>query len=221
MRNIYYYKGNKIDYYTYENKLNIFSKIFNKYIRQIAYTPDFIYIGLPIIHTNIDAVINDWNKITYTPYCIEFIRKNKNTPIGKYFIKPDEIQYDAIFNIKPRLSADTYEVYCSDNSNSNGNNGNNDNNEYYIGIAGITDYKTSVFMNTLFRNIKENSNLDLLEESDDEEEFQNVAIDKFVNLDKQIKMRCVYIDKFKAWKPVEVMDDNAILTNKSDIRCKY
>mgnify|MGYP001329339486 CR=1 FL=1 len=96
-----------------------------------------------------------------------------------------------------------------------------DSKEYYIGIAGITDYKTSVFMNTLFRNIKENSNLDLLEESDDEEEFQNVAIDKFVNLDKQLKMRCVYIDKFQAWKPVEVMSDNAILSSKRDIRCKY
>jgi len=159
-----------------------------------------------------ESVISDWKKIKYTPYCIEFIRKNKNTSIGKYFIKLDEIQYDAIFNIKPRISADTYDLYCNDNSN---------NKEYYIGVAGITDYKTSVFMNTLFRNIKENLNLDLLEESDDEEEFQNVAIDKFVNLNKQLKMRCIFIDKFKAWKPVEVMNDDAILSNKSDIRCKY
>ena len=34
----------------------------------------------------------------------------------------------------------------------------------------IPDYKTSVFMNDLFRTIKENKNLDLLEESDDEED---------------------------------------------------
>ena len=37
-------------------------------------------------------------------------------------------------------------------------------------------------MNSLFRNIKENGNLDLLEESDDEEEFENIALDKFVYL---------------------------------------
>ena len=39
-------------------------------------------------------------------------------------------------------------------------------------------------MNTLFRDIKENRNLDV-EESDDEEEFENISLDKFVNLDKK------------------------------------
>ena len=45
-------------------------------------------------------------------------------------------------------------------------------------------------MNELFRNIKENSNLDLLEESDDEEEFENVNPDKYVYLEilKKIKI---------------------------------
>ena len=38
-------------------------------------------------------------------------------------------------------------------------------------VACIPNYKTSMMMNALFRNIKENRNLDLLEESDDEEEF--------------------------------------------------
>ena len=33
-------------------------------------------------------------------------------------------------------------------------------------------------MNDLFRNIKENSNLDLLEESDDEDEFENISRNK-------------------------------------------
>ena len=41
-------------------------------------------------------------------------------------------------------------------------------------------------MNSLFRNIKENRNLDLLEESDDEEEFENTSLDKFVDLDKEL-----------------------------------
>ena len=35
-------------------------------------------------------------------------------------------------------------------------------------------------MNSLFRTIKENENLDSLEESDDEEEFENSNVDKFV-----------------------------------------
>ena len=40
-------------------------------------------------------------------------------------------------------------------------------------------------MNKLFRDIKENANLDLLEESDNEEEFENVNIDRFVHLNKE------------------------------------
>lgn len=54
-------------------------------------------------------------------------------------------------------------------------------------IAAIPDYKTSVFMNALFRNIKENRSLDALEESDDEDEFENTNIDKFVDLTKKLK----------------------------------
>ena len=38
-------------------------------------------------------------------------------------------------------------------------------------------------MNSIFRNIKENQNLDL-EESDSEDEFENIDVDKFVNLKK-------------------------------------
>ena len=62
-------------------------------------------------------------------------------------------------------------------------------------------------MNNLFRNIKENSNLDLLEESDDEEEFENENKDKFVFLDKTIDMICNYNYKFKKWIPIKVIDD--------------
>ena len=73
-------------------------------------------------------------------------------------------------------------------------------------IASIPDYKTSVFMNTLFRNIKENRSLDALEESDDEDEFENTNIDKFVDLTKKIKMKCIFNYKFKKWTPVECVD---------------
>ena len=40
-------------------------------------------------------------------------------------------------------------------------------------------------MNSLFRIIKENKNLDALEESDDEDEFENINEDKFVFLNKK------------------------------------
>jgi hypothetical protein len=70
-------------------------------------------------------------------------------------------------------------------------------------IASIPDYKTSVMMNALFRNIKENKSLDALEESDDEDEFENTNIDKFVDLTKKLKMKCIFNYKFKKWTPIE------------------
>ena len=55
-------------------------------------------------------------------------------------------------------------------------------------LACIPDFTTSVKMNKLFRNIKENKNLDALEESDDEEEFEDTSEDKYVDLSKNILM---------------------------------
>jgi hypothetical protein len=72
-------------------------------------------------------------------------------------------------------------------------------------------------MNSLFRTIKENKNLDLLEESDDEEEFENISIDKFVNLDKQLKMKCVFIQKYDSWQPIEISDDK--ISPRREIIC--
>ena len=59
-------------------------------------------------------------------------------------------------------------------------------------------------MNKLFRNIKENANLDSIEESDDEEEFQDSREDKYVYLDRSFKIKCEYNHKFKRWIPVSL-----------------
>ena len=59
-------------------------------------------------------------------------------------------------------------------------------------------------MNKLFRNIKENQNLDALEESDDEDEFENNKLDKYVYLDRSINMNCHFNYKFKKWMPVSI-----------------
>lgn len=64
-------------------------------------------------------------------------------------------------------------------------------------IAHIPNYKTSVMMNSLFRNIKENRNLDALEESDDEDE----SLTSLVDLNKCVKMVCTFSHRFKRWQP--------------------
>lgn len=97
-----------------------------------------------------------------------------------------------VFEIKPDIQNDIYHLYAL-------------NNEYY-GIACIPDYKTSVMMNGIFRNIKENIDLDKLEESDDEDEFENPNVDKFVYLNRSFKFICNYNKKFKKWVPVQITE---------------
>jgi len=101
--------------------------------------------------------------------------------------------YERVFSIKPDLQNDIY--HLSDPVNKS-----------LFGTAYIPDYKTSVLMNQLFRNIKENANLDSLEESDSEDEFENDRIDKFVYLDREYNMTCAYNHKFKKWVPLRVVD---------------
>ncbi len=69
-------------------------------------------------------------------------------------------------------------------------------------FALIPDYECSVFMNGLFRRIKENANLDALEESDEEDDFEDDRADKYVDLHKTLFMRCEWSARSKKWIPV-------------------
>jgi hypothetical protein len=103
----------------------------------------------------------------------------------------------AIFHITPDVRSDIYNLFVLNNCRM----------EFYD-YAFIPDYETSVKMNKLFRNIKENNNLDALEESDDEDDFQDNRSDKYVYLDRSYKMNCQFNYKFKKWMPISVTNTN-------------
>ena len=109
--------------------------------------------------------------------------------------------------VKPRIQNDVYDLSYY----------NNVGNLEFFDIAYIPDYKTSVMMNNIFRTIKENINLDALEESDDEDEFENMNDDKFVNLNKCVKMECVYSKKFYKYVPIKILE-NGKICNKRDLK---
>jgi hypothetical protein len=142
-----------------------------------------------------NMVTNRSNGDSYTVHVNKYNDKpsTMTEPIKQ---KPVSSDIYKVFFIKPDLQNDIYYLYQSSTTNFD---------VISKEIAHIPDYKTSVLMNTLFRNIKENSNLDSLEESDEEEEFENIQIDKFVDLNKIIKMRCIFNYKFKKWVPVSVV----------------
>lgn len=87
----------------------------------------------------------------------------------------------------------------------------------YYNVAYIPTYKSSVFMNGIFRNIKENVNLDAIEESDDEEDFENTDPDKYVDVKKSVLMECKFHPKFKKWVPVKVVSDREKVVHISQL----
>ena len=112
---------------------------------------------------------------------------------------------DVVFCVRPGIQDDIYNIHCFNNGS-----------EHLYSVAHIPNFNTSVMMNKLFRNIKENNNLDALEESDDEEEFENENNDKFVHLDRTCNMVCTYNYKFKKWTPVRLAnkDEQVVTLNK-------
>ena len=82
----------------------------------------------------------------------------------------DNKNYNCL-QIKIKDEISTYNDWTFEVLDSLGNTSLYNNKEEYVDVALIPDFNTSVMMNKLFRNIKENSNLDALEESDDEAEL--------------------------------------------------
>jgi hypothetical protein len=197
---MFYYKGNNVKT-NFLEKLSLFKNMFDNHVSQKAYTSEFLVLGLPIIKSNYDKVLACINGLSYKVYGVQMYRANNI--LGIYKINTS-ILPEAIFNVKALLCADIYELYTPDQNKCYGN-------------ALVPSYKSSVMLNSLFRHIKENGNLDLLEESDDED-YENTNISKFVDLDKTYKMRCVYIKRFKKWQPIEVVDSKMKISTYKEIQ---
>lgn len=173
----------KVDVIIYKNFNNNFIKKYNK-----INSNNRENINNSVIEPKKVDILDIINKVPTKKVPGSFIENKKET---KQF---NQNNMDRVFIVKPDIQNDIYQLYTF----------NNDKEEYYD-TAYIPTYTTSVMMNKLFRNIKENDNLDTLEESDDEEEFENNNIDKFVYLDKSYKMNCRYNHKFKKWFPVSLV----------------
>ena len=189
VEDIFYCKGEKIRRGAEFEKLDKMCYLFNNYIKQLSFSRKDLVFGLPIIEQNYNNLLAKIEDLPYELYCIQC--RTRRGGIYNKKIKR-KTQY-CIFCVKAAVDVDIYSLYCLER---NGN-------KTMHGIADIPDYKTSCFMNSLFRNIKENENLDLLEESDDEDEFENTDVAKYVDLDKEIIMQCVYNSTFKRWRPLQ------------------
>lgn len=201
VEDIYYYKNNNVQTMFNQKKLTLLQTIFETEIRQISYLKSDIIFGLPIIKSNYEDLYTTIIKLPYKVYAVQF--RNMNNKFRCTYLMKNETTMRANFLVKASLQNDIYELYY--NVSKRG--------LVRYGTARIPNYTTSVMMNKLFRTIKENDNLDRLEESDDEDEFENVDLDKFVDLDKRVIMDCVYDTKFKRWAPFNVSASKMVVND--------
>jgi len=174
------YKISVIKYYNSSKSTSHYVLPFEKYVNGLEEKNIDTILG-PKIERNTDEKIERIIEMnTYVERKKDIERKYEKHSYGKIFI------------CKPDIQNDIYHLYTPDNQ--------------YVGLAAIPDYKTSIMMNKLFRIIKENNDLDALEESDDEEEFENSNVDKFVYLDRSYKMVCNFNNKFKKWIPNKIVE---------------
>lgn len=136
-------------------------------------------------------------------YKKNLLRERTQKLDGPLLIPRDDINHDAccklheaVFMVRPDSSEDIYHLFAYDKG------------QYtYVDITFIATLQDSKRMNQLFRNIKENTDIELGEESDDEETFQNVSESKYTFMDRQYKMRCIYNRKWRKWQPIDVVPD--------------
>ena len=237
IHDIYSYKGASYANVDYVNKLQLFETIFRHEIKQISYFPDQVVIGLPLMssgntisHDELliylrsipypiataqyrfskrkDSLIVNVSMSNMTS-CVEMSNTNHNTFRNTKYIDYKGIRYgkvrvpDATFLVTPDIQNDVYRI---------------ETNLGFHAFAGIQSYETSKFMNKLFRKIKENENLDLLEESDDEDDFENVAEDKYVYIDKTYRLVCRYLYKINKWEPYKVAPRGNQIVDANEIQ---
>lgn len=217
-----YIKNNIYNYVIIDNIYNynllntiIFKNNFNNNIKNklIVYNTVINYINnnnsyklfIPLIYNDIHKLYKKINKLNYKLYAISIYSEIKY--LGNFIIN-NKISFNSnhitSFKIKSNVKEDIYEMYILNEKNE----------EIFYDYLLVDSYKNSIFMNNLFRNIRENENLDLLEESDDEDNFENISEDKFLN-NKEYIIDCIYNIKFKKWIPQKISRDKKITTKKN------
>jgi hypothetical protein len=208
IQDILYYRG-KVCYTqdrTFANLVKIYTGTLSPFLEDAYKRTKDVLFGLPITYDGCVSI-----NINEIPYLVESVqyRYFEKALIHKLQLRTQGARIEQkpfskespqinikkrVFKVIPDLQNDIYHLHDVNNMPMA---------EQLI--AYIPDYKTSVFMNKLFRRIKENINLDALEESDSDEEFENEKVDKFVHLDVEKNMLCEFHLKFKKWVPIKVV----------------
>jgi len=126
------------------------------------------------------------------------------------FSKP-QYRYPTVFQVTADIQFDIYHLFTYGKNKV----------PVYYNVAYVPNYKSSCFLNGVFRKIRENKNLDYIEESDDEDDFQNMDEDKYVDINKVVLMECTFSQKFKRWIPTKLVDNGSRVVHMSKLARNY
>lgn len=186
VENIYYYKNKNVSKDSWDKKLRVMNDLFTNNIKQLSYGRNDITLLSCLTQKLPHDVISIKTTVPYNIHCIQYLFEYSSKLYYKLETEKETIK-EQQYNIKANLNHDDYDIYTVDKHK-------------YIGKLHVPDYNTSIHLNSIFRNIRENIDLDFLEESDTEEDFQNISLDKYVNLNKIIRVTCAFDTNMNMWK---------------------
>ncbi len=175
------YYNNKPFTQNNKQKLIILNKLFNNYKKLVF---NRLIIKMPCIDKNIECLVSRLETLNIKNYGIACCLWTQNI----YKLLKYESLNTKVFKIKAGIKSDQY--YQINNNNT---------------LLLIPSYKISKWMNSLFRRIKENDNLDSIQDSDDEEDFENNNEDKWLKKDVELDILCYLNNKFMMWVPKQLV----------------
>lgn len=159
----------------YSRKDTIVYQVHHLQMRNVQVQSPYLNVQIGLTNTNLSKeLISNIHVCAYTHDYFKPAYKNHAT-----------------FIVKTSLKYDIYYLYCMNSTNE----------PVFYGFAGIPDIKTSVLMNLLFRNLKENINLDYIQESDDEDNEHTEVKD----MNQEIHMICEFNMNIKKWVPINII----------------
>ena len=196
LEDILIFQSKLVNLYNFEEKLKLIDCVFkNLHCNQIE--KKFLMFGVPYMANNIDDLYKNKN-IPYVVYSYQCRNFKKLSPYLNFITERSLTNNYATLKVTADNRQDIYKLYCK---------------EGFYGFACVSNLKTSKLLNSIFRQIKESTNLDLLEESDDEEEFQNISDNKY-NLNNTVIMICKFNKNFGTWEPQNISKTKTILSKE-------
>jgi len=206
IEDIFTYKNTKTTFHHIDVKINIWKYMLDYEISKFNTNSSPFIIGVPFMTTSWKEMCEILPHISYKIYSIRFhfeeelALEKMITTVSKihyyYLISPiipiqksserEEIVITNTFLVQADTTNDIYCLYTPTT-------------QEYVGLACVQTLATSTYLNTLFRNIKEDMNMDVFEESDDEDNYNMIT-----DTTKKILMDCVYNAKFKKWTPIKL-----------------